>query len=748
MKRIIIIFATLAVLFPSSEAYAADKGKSKFPSFGSASRDSKEPVVINGDTVEYSETGKTASATNNVVITYQDMKLTCKQAVFHIDTKEVYAEGDVVLTQEKNYFKGDRLVYNMETKTSTVLNPKVFIEPWFYGGGEKAEKSSVNEYFIKRGYVTTCDKEHPHYRVQSKQLKVYLGDKVTAHDILLFVGEAPIFYFPYYSHSLKDKHPGVTIIPGQNKNWGYFVLTSWRYYFNEDFRGRFLIDYREKRDFAYGVNLNYRIPNMGDGVLRTYLAAEKKKEGWTWQDGTNKEDGNNRWRVALRHKWDMDPRTLGILEFNKMSDADVIKDYFMKDFQRDMIVNTYGSIIRTDDYYTTSVLVQKRVNNFDSTVEYLPGLDFTTRSLKIGQTNFYYAGDGSFASLAKKVATPTSSNPDYSAKRIDTRNQLQYQANLLGWLSLTPFVGTQQTWYNEDIEGESNIIRGNFFTGIGTNTRFSRIYNIKSNLFNMEIDKLRHIISPTVSYTYRHKPTVPHDKLKQFDEIDSLGFANVISPSIENKLQTKRMIDGRLQAVDLARFLVGVDYNFGFEDKKGGRLSDYNLTFEATPYNWMRMLANSVYNPHRARFESFSFDIVGDPYGAMGSTGLRETVYTDLEQKKWSYGGGYRWDNDLGSQLEGEFMFNITPKWKFTTYQRFDFKAFADGKKLINKSGEQEYRLSRDLHCWIGELVYNISRDSGHTIWVMFRLKAFPDMPFEFQQRYNPPSYGASRPGS
>jgi hypothetical protein len=29
----------------------------------------------------------------------------------------------------------------------------------------------------------------------------------------------------------------------------------------------------------------------------------------------------------------------------------------------------------------------------------------------------------------------------------------------------------------------------------------------------------------------------------------------------------------------------------------------------------------------------------------------------------------------------------------------------------------------------------------------MFRLKAFPDMPFEFEQKYYPPSFGASQPG-
>lgn len=747
MNRVPITFIILMAMASSCAVFAADKDKSKFPSIDLVSKDSKEPVVINGDTVEYSETGKTASATGNVLITYQDMKLTCKQAVFHVDTKEVYAEGDVLLTQGKNYFKGDRAVYNMETKTGTILSPKVFVEPWFYAGGEKSERIGDNEYSIKRGYITTCDKPQPHYRVQSRQLKVYLGDRVTASDMMLFVDKLPVFYFPYYSHSLKDKHPGVTIMPGKDENWGLFLLTSWRYYLNEDFRGRILIDYREKRDFAYGANLNYRLPNMGEGVLRTYLAAEKKNEGWTWRDKTEtEEEKKNRWRVALRHKWEMDQRTLGTLEFNKMSDADVIKDYFMRDFQRDMVTSTYASIIRTDEYFTTSVLARKRVNDFDSTVEYLPGLNFETRNLQIGRTSFYYEGDGSFASLAKKFPVP--SDADYSANRVDTRNQLQYQTNILGWLGLTPFVGTQQTWYSEDLADNPNVIRGNFFTGIGMNTRFSKIYDIKSNIFNMEINKLRHIITPTVSYGYAHRPTVSSDSLKQFDDVDSLGFSNAVSPSIESKLQTKRMVDDKLQTVDLARFVVGTAYNFGFEDKKGGKLSNYDLTFEATPYNWMRTLARSTYDPHRARFESFSFDMVGDPYGAMSTGDLRQAVYADIDKEKWGYGGGYRWDNDLGSRLEGQLMFNITPKWKLTAYQRFDLKAFSGDKKIINDFGEQEYRLSRDLHCWIGDLVYNIKRGSEHTIWVVFRLKAFPEMPFEFEKRYYPPNFGTLLPGN
>ena len=40
---------------------------------------------------------------------------------------------------------------------------------------------------------------------------------------------------------------------------------------------------------------------------------------------------------------------------------------------------------------------------------------------------------------------------------------------------------------------------------------------------------------------------------------------------------------------------------------------------------------------------------------------------------------------------------------------------------------EQEYVISRDLHEWQMELNYNQFRGQGSEIWIVFRLKAFPE---------------------
>jgi len=166
-RNLAVVFVVAFAALLACPSASAEDG-SKVPSLD-FNKDSKEPVIINGDTVEYNEAGKTASANGNVSIIYQDLKVTCRKAIFHSDTKEVIAEGDVILTQDKNYFKGEKVVYNIETKTGTVIKPNVFIDPTFYGGGEKAEKLDKDHYYIKRGFVTTCEREHPHYRVQSKQ---------------------------------------------------------------------------------------------------------------------------------------------------------------------------------------------------------------------------------------------------------------------------------------------------------------------------------------------------------------------------------------------------------------------------------------------------------------------------------------------------------------------------------------------------------------------------------------------------
>jgi len=43
------------------------------------------------------------------------------------------------------------------------------------------------------------------------------------------------------------------------------------------------------------------------------------------------------------------------------------------------------------------------------------------------------------------------------------------------------------------------------------------------------------------------------------------------------------------------------------------------------------------------------------------------------------------------------------------------------------------------------DFTYSIKQDEGHAIWMAFRIKAFPEMEFGFNQSYHAPKSGASQ---
>ena len=215
----------------------------------------KEPITVNGDKVEYLHEQKEVVGEGNVSITYKDIVLTCDKITVHIDTRDATAEGNVKVTQKGVYFTGDKIVYNFDTRKGTILNGFVNAKP-LYGKAQEVNKlANKDEYHLDRGYVTTCDLDKPHYRIQSREIKIYLNDKIVAKHILLFIGDVPVMYLPYYVQPLKEaQKASFTVITGKKSDWGYYLLTSYRYYFNENLRGDLLLDYRAKKGLAEGIN--------------------------------------------------------------------------------------------------------------------------------------------------------------------------------------------------------------------------------------------------------------------------------------------------------------------------------------------------------------------------------------------------------------------------------------------------------------------------------------------------------------
>ena len=90
---------------------------------------------------------------------------------------------------------------------------------------------------------------------------------------------------------------------------------------------------------------------------------------------------------------------------------------------------------------------------------------------------------------------------------------------------------------------------------------------------------------------------------------------------------------------------------------------------------------------------------------------------------------GHRYTRKDSSQATFGFNYQLTPKLEFRNYLRYRFDE--------NKFQEQQYALRTDLHCWCMDLGIDVNKDKDVTFWLIFRLKAFPDVSVGFDHTYD-----------
>lgn len=703
--------------------------------FSHAQEKKEEPIIVNGDTVEYSTDAKEVTATGNVSVIYKGSTLTCQKLTVNTQTKDAVAEGNARLDDKQGVVEGTKIKYNFQTKTGTIIDSKFRANPYF-GKAEKTEKVSDTEFVARRGYFTTCSYDNPHYRIKSRRINVFPGDKIQTKDDIFYLGRAPLFYLSQYNHSLKDPIMHVQLMPGKKKDWGPYMLSAWRYKLTDNVSGRIYFDYRNKLGTAEGFGANYKTQQFGRGDFKYYYTHERSR---FFEEGSPAEF--QRYFIRWRHKWVIDKQTDLISEYYKIVDSkmtihgsnhNLLKDYFFREYEKESQPLSYTLLHHSFNYSSLDFLIQKRTNRwYGGYLEKLPEVKYTLSSFQIFESPFYISNDSSAGNFNKKntsTMTPDSNaaNPDVHVNRFDTSNKLSLPMKV-AFVNVTPFVMNRTTFYDQRAVGSSSAPRTIFYSGADASTKFYRIFDIKSNFLKLDIDGLRHIITPSIGYAYNHEPTVLSSKLKQIDGVDSINRSNSASLSLSNKLQTKR----KNKSVDLVDFQTTSNYIFKPKsgDKRGSNLSDILFDLKILPYSWLSIDADATYTHSGLR---------SDPKYNNFSNGNYDINFIWSGER--SFGIGQRYQIKGGNEITYNLKWRLNPKWKIAVYQRY-----YRGHETNRARGlrEQEYSVSRDLHCWTWDITYNIKRGYGESIWFVFRLKAFPELEFNFNQDYHAPKPGS-----
>ncbi len=651
------------------------------------------PVVIDAEKVNFLQEEKKVIAQNNVKIKYEDITITSDKAIYDAENNKAYLEGNVKIVSPKGEVSVSSAEYDFEKKQAKMKKMRIEFLP-FYGEAKEARKTK-DTYLLEKSYITTCNLKNPHYRLEARKIIIYPKKRIKAKSVTLYIGKVPVFYFPYYTQSLKNKSFPFQVSGGKNKDWGYYLLTRYRYRDSENSKGRLIFDEYEKR--GEGLGLTHSLKNSsGSTLFKLYYLEDKFYK----EKRLPSYVPFHRYLGEFSYNFRKDNLS-ATGEFSKFSDKDFKKDFFFREYEVEPHPFSYMFFDYSLTNSSLSLLFRKRANRFFEETEYLPKIEYNFYKQKIkDKLPLYFQSKTEFSNLTKRNAD--SSFKDESL-RFYTQNIFSL-SSAIKWLRIIPYTGADFTYYSKDIYKKSRE-RVVFRSGVDLSTKLWRIFDANFNILGENISKLRHTITPILSYEYIHPPTTSGNQLFQFDEIDSISRKDSLYFTLENIVEAKN--DKRKWT--FLYFSPTLEYKIK-EKNKGSHFDNLKIDLEVYPKRNLSLDSDFFYDFNKRVFKEANVDV-------------------GIEGARYRVSFGHRYAREESSQSTLSLYYKISPKWEFKNYLRYEFKESC--------FREQQYILRRDLHCWLMDIGLDIDKEKNLTFWLIFRIKAFPKVHFGLEHTYH-----------
>jgi len=665
------------------------------------------------------------SATNGVQILFRDATLTARHIRLDQDHGEALAEGAVSLERGAQSWTGERLLYNYRTGAMQADDFKLGNPPVFLSGQRALTLEPVGTnrvYALTNAFVTTDDLAQPGYRIRAKSVTVREDRRITARNATLYLGNTPVFYYPYYTRRLGEHPVRWVMTPGYRSLYGAYLRAEYQADLGTNSQAGLHLDPYSRRGLGIGPSVTYDLDPLGKGQLKGYWIADQHPEN---DPVTGAAIDPQRYRVSFDHTVTLRDGLTAKGVFRKQSDAWVVRDFFEGEYRQNPLPQSFFEAQQTWPNFTLNTFVRAQANDFFETVERLPDVKLSAHRQQLGQSPIFYEGENSAGWFRHLYADPGTTN-DYSAFRGDTFHQFLLPKTFFGWLNVTPRVGGRLTYYGDtqsdgwqDLDAKT---RGVVNTGAEVSFKAHRLWKNAENKF-WDVNGLRHIVEPSVNYAFTPEPNAVPLELPQFDtelpmlrplpvqfpdynSIDSIDSQNVARLGVRNKLQTKR--DGQVE--DLLDWALITDWRLD-PRRDQDTFSDIYSEADFKPRRWLTL--NS--------------EVRIDPSDAL----LRESQSSAIFKpgRDWSLGITHRYTRDdptlgVGGNLLGTRLYlRFTENWGFRTSHFYEIR-----EQVLQ---EQYYTVYRDLRSLTAALTLRfreniIGGEDDFTIAISVSLKAFP----------------------
>jgi lipopolysaccharide export system protein LptA len=470
---------------------------------------------------------------------------------------------NVTVRQPGQELSAEKMRYDIVNSTGEVENAHGHMDMYYFGG-KKLRMLGPASMDGEDIWVTTCDKDPPHYRVRIKEASIRNGEVIYGKGAQLVVGETDTpLYWPQWGYNPDRAGAPLSFDfdSGHRAEIGYYMNAGMQFAVTPD--AKLGLRLFPTTDEGLGVGLDSEYDFMENPASPLFLSKGDFQSLYTTED---------RGYLSLRHRQEIYDDTILLFQVEQWSDQDFYKDFFWDLYRNRTEPRSFANITHTKPGYIASVTVSPETNGFVTETEKLPEVTFHLLQREIAK-NLYFSFDTINGYLNNE---PSGTH----AARSANIGRLTYDMNLHEALNLMPFAEVDGMLYSEDLKGDDGDSRLSGTLGVTLQTRLAKTYG---GAFGFS--GFKHLIVPSLTYSYSPESTMDPTETPIFDPYDMMNGRSRIETKIDNVVYGRD--EKTKQSWQLGRLTLYQGNDFENEVRK---MEDYEAELQLQPRPWWGML--------------------------------------------------------------------------------------------------------------------------------------------------------------